>query len=213
MRAKLDLTLLGPHEIEIPAIFPRLAAPESYEPTSVPSSDYNCIAWAAERNDDWWWPDEDSHWPVGYARVVVIDSFIAVFFALGYRRCKSDSRDWGYRKVAIYVDDQGTPTHMARQLENGQWTSKLGHIWDISHPTLEHLYDSKYGKVSCFLRRRTVSWPLAILLSLVQGAWRIVSWLYHRMALSNRIAMVAVCTVSPVRSNFFRSRTIFLVGR
>lgn len=28
---------------------------EGFAQTSPASSDYNCIAWAAERTDEWWW--------------------------------------------------------------------------------------------------------------------------------------------------------------
>ena len=40
----------------------------------------------------------------------------------------------GYEKIAIYALD-GEPTHAARQLDTGRWTSKLGKHEDIEHDT------------------------------------------------------------------------------
>ena len=42
---------------------------------------------------------------------------------------------------------------MARQLENGQWTSKLGNDIDITHPTVEALEDGEYGTAVQYMRR------------------------------------------------------------
>jgi hypothetical protein len=57
----------------------------------------------------------------------------------------------------IYVDSSGTPTHMARQLSNGNWTSKLGDAEDIEHAQLEQLEGDIYGVAYQFLRRKISS--------------------------------------------------------
>ena len=54
---------------------------------------------------------------------------------------------------ALYTDAQGTPTHAARQLESGDWTSKLGKSVDIRHSTLAALGGEMYGRVAFLLRR------------------------------------------------------------
>lgn len=61
--------------------------------------------------------------------------------------------DDGYEKVALYVDNAGIPTHMARQLPNGEWTSKLGQLEDISHNDLDALEGTQYGRLYCILAR------------------------------------------------------------
>jgi hypothetical protein len=78
----------------------------------------------------------------------------------GYAVCATQSRvlENSIEKVAIYVDDAGGPTHAARQLADGTWTSKLGEWEDIQHNTLEAMEDSGglglgYGKVALVLRR------------------------------------------------------------
>lgn len=57
------------------------------------------------------------------------------------------------KKVAIYADQRGIPTHMARQLENGMWTSKCGELEDIEHETLEALQGFLYGSPIQFLSK------------------------------------------------------------
>jgi hypothetical protein len=165
--------ITDPHEVWVPANFPRLAAVGSYERTSDKTSEYNCIAWVAHITDDWWWPELDSYWPDPSATNPTLDGFRRVFHDRGFRKAKTADHDWGYEKVCVYLNG-GIPTHMARQLPSGKWTSKLGHGWDISHLTLEQLHDSVYGKAEEILRRRTVSLPLAIVLSLLQGFWRLI---------------------------------------
>ena len=61
-------------------------------------------------------------------------------------------------KLAIYGDEHGF-THVARQLENGRWTSKLGEQWDIEHE-LEAVAGQesawpayRYGSVVAFMSR------------------------------------------------------------
>jgi hypothetical protein len=46
------------------------------------------------------------------------------------------------------------PTHAARQLPNGRWSSKLGKLEDIEH-ALDDICGSAYGSVVPVLKRRT----------------------------------------------------------
>jgi len=43
--------------------FPHLKT-EQYKVTSLYSDEYNCIAWAANDTESWWWPSEDGYWPL-----------------------------------------------------------------------------------------------------------------------------------------------------
>ena len=56
-------------------------------------------------------------------------------------------------KVAIYLLN-GMPTHAARQLSTGKWTSKLGLSIDIEHDSPDVLDGPEYGKASIFLKRK-----------------------------------------------------------
>ena len=91
-------------------------------------------------------------------------SFQAVFEGMGYSECESDALEAGYEKIALYVDAEGVPTHAARQLQNGAWTSKLGDWEDIEHDSLmalesAPLMNSLYGTVALVLRRPVRSDP------------------------------------------------------
>jgi hypothetical protein len=133
--------------------FPNLAS-EGFTTTSPVSRRYNCIAWAAARDDAWWWPDPQlvCYWPDAVPRRETLDAFIAAFATLGYSLCPDGSTEDGFDRIAIYqLNEQ--PTHAARQLPDGNWTSKLGRNIDITH-TLRGLEGSDYGQVAVFLRRR-----------------------------------------------------------
>ena len=145
-------------------LFPNATRSNSSK-TSEKDGNYNCIAWAAERGPDeqeWWWPDPDEKkfeflgytWPPNVSREVNVESFIEAFQALGYGPCSDGSRESGWQKVVVYVDADNIPTHMARQLPDGRWTSKMGKNVDIIHATVEVLEGDEYGKATQYLRRR-----------------------------------------------------------
>jgi hypothetical protein len=125
--------------------------------TSCPDGVYNCIAWAAGDTNNWWWPDAAGHhwWPPGTPRELTLSAFIKAFGTVGYREWKNEnaSLENGYEKVSIYVDQQGNPTHAARQLEGGLWASKLGRHKDVQHATISAIEGGDYGSVVKILRR------------------------------------------------------------
>lgn len=136
------------------AIFPGLAG-KPYLVTSPPSKRYNCVAWAAEDMENWWWPGQDTtseYWPPGAPRLRTVDAFRQAFALLGYEVCDSADREAGFQKVAVYADDKGVPQHAARQLSDARWTSKLGQGEDIEHG-LEDLAGAFYGSVVLILKR------------------------------------------------------------
>ncbi len=134
--------------------FPNLLT-TGYEITSPDTIDYNCIAWAAEDNERWWWPDSQNidYWPTGVPREVTINAFMQAYQTIGYQVCDRPNLEPGFQKIAIYADSAGKPTHCARQLPNGKWTSKLGQDEDIQHETLEGLTGESYGNVACIMRK------------------------------------------------------------
>ncbi|MEC4986739.1 MAG: hypothetical protein SAJ37_21125 [Oscillatoria sp. PMC 1068.18] len=126
-----------------------------YQLTSPDTIDYNCVAWAAEDSDAWWWPDplDESYWPPEVAREETLEAFVNAFQTLGYEICENSALEIGFQKIAIYVS-QEKPTHVARQLNNGKWTSKLGSNEDIQHDTIEGLTGERYGQVACVMKRK-----------------------------------------------------------
>ena len=118
--------------------------------TSSRAFHYNCIAWAAGCNTRWWCPNKHGFWPSGVPREVTLPAFLAAFATLGYEES-------GYEKVALFVkpDASGNllPTHAAKQLSNGRWTSKLGALEDIEHMKVEDVSGPSYGTEIRFMRR------------------------------------------------------------
>ena len=136
------------------ARFPNLVRSE-YQVKSEETPEYNCIAWAAGDTSRWWWPVSPYYWPTEVSMEESLESFQIVFESIGYDECASDELEHGFEKVAIYVDTNGSPTHAAKQLENGSWTSKLGSSEDIEHSTLHALEGTglAYASVALILRR------------------------------------------------------------
>lgn len=141
---------------------------------------YNCIAWAANdpNKDHWWWP-VGGYWPPWGRREETVRCFVNTFRFLGYSVCKSSRREPGFEKVALYamhrsnsprevpqrlsaLNPDWAPTHMARQLPDGTWTSKCGGSEDITHLTLDALESygpCGYGCPVLYMRRLIpVSW-------------------------------------------------------
>lgn len=151
--------------LEKEAAFPNLRRGE-YEVTSVHNARYNCIAHAADRNDMPWWPPvegpvEGVYWPPGVPPEETVEAFVIAYKTAGRYTVETtvSNLEAGYEKVAIFADSNGTPTHAAKQLPCGAWTSKLGDWEDIRHDTLQAMEDDArnrglgYGKVAKILRR------------------------------------------------------------
>ena len=138
-------------------VFPKLS--DQNHSISSPSTDnYNCVAWAYEVSNKKMWPGapEDYYWPPDVADTDELQAMIKLFLNMGYVQCNNGQREDVFKKVAIYVNQEGHPKHVARQLESGQWTSKLGALEDIEHDTLDILEGESYGKATVFLKKRVV---------------------------------------------------------
>jgi len=135
-------------------VFPNLAT-SSAEEKSTETPNYNCIAWAANEKKQRWWPRASGYyWPANIRDDDSLEAFIEAFATLGYEPCTEAHQESGYEKLAIYVFSGGVK-HMARLLDNGKWTSKLGIDVDIEHE-LEDLtsnHQNGYGEAVQILRR------------------------------------------------------------
>ena len=120
--------------------------------TSPESLVYNCVAWAARDVTDWWNHERQFYWPEWAPRSPEIGALVQVFVGLGYAICDNGEKEDGYDKVALYALE-GLWQHTARQLEDGQWTSKLGRFEDITHPSPEDVVGEVFGNVHCIMRR------------------------------------------------------------
>lgn len=122
--------------------------------TSPDDPGYNCLAWAADDTRRCWHPSAFGglYWPGGPAEDTLA-AWIRAYKGLGFERSDSAEHETGREKLAIYADDSG-PSHVARQLPNGWWTSKLGPREDIEHE-LHALTGDQYGQVVAILSRAT----------------------------------------------------------
>ena len=80
------------------------------------------------------------------------DAFAAAFASLGYTVCQGEGLEAGYEKIALFADADGRPTHAARQLASGRWTSKLGKLEDVEHG-LRDLEGAIYGEAVLIMKR------------------------------------------------------------
>ena len=134
----------------IERVFPNLKD-TYYRITSPQTEKYNCIAWAANDQKNWWWPIYSGHWPQEAPRENTVRAFIIAYGLIGYSVCDNGDLELGFEKIALYTLN-GEPSHAARQLNNGNWTSKLG-IWEDIEHTLEGLTGNFYGVVAQFFKR------------------------------------------------------------
>lgn len=143
-------------------LFPGLQG-TAYRISSPRDDHYNCIAWAAGDTSNWWWPGDpvDSIWPPSVPHEVTMAAFRHLFSLLGYVECTGEELEVDVDKIALFADATGTPTHAARQLPNGLWTSKLGYLEDIEH-ALHNVAGDNYGSVAVLMKRplRAIPSPL-----------------------------------------------------
>jgi hypothetical protein len=122
--------------------------------TSEPTDEYNCIAWAMDDVQNFWWPSGKGYWPgrrKGQDLAPTLDVFRAAFATRGYSSCSDATLEHGVQKVALYGIGSAI-MHAARQLPSGYWTSKLGHHADIEHE-LQQIEGQQYGYVVAYMSR------------------------------------------------------------
>jgi hypothetical protein len=138
--------------------FPALSEHNSYV-TSHATKHYNCIAWAAGEDFRRWWPDPMGvgFWPASAPREVTMQAFLVAFATLGFEPCGDGAFEAGVEKIVLMGRGDATgwivPTHAARQLESGAWTSKLGSLEDIRHETVDVIEGPLYGEAVEYMSR------------------------------------------------------------
>ncbi len=112
----------------------------------------NCLGWALGDTNRWWEKGRGCYWPDEDIPDDAVEGWITVFEFSGYRKTDTSELEPGFEKVAICAK-AGEPTHAARQMSSGRWTSKLGWGHDIEHDTLKSLEGLAYGTVAEILKR------------------------------------------------------------
>lgn len=133
-----------------------------YKITSLPATAYNCVAWAIHEDFRRWSPEEDAAWPPHLEREEFLETWEAFFAYQGFEPCSGPEVDPGHEKIAIYfMEDEDHPgrqrgMHVARQIYDDWWASKLGGEEDIEHQ-LAALDGRMYGREHRFMRRPLLS--------------------------------------------------------
>ncbi len=96
---------------------------------------------------------ETAYWPTGIPREETLEAFVNAFATLGYEVEGDQPLEFVTDRIAVFVTPDGTPTHAARQLPSGGWTSKLGSWEDIGHVSISGIEGGVYGRVACILKR------------------------------------------------------------
>ena len=133
---------------------------EPFIKTSLATEKYNCIAHAVFNDSEWYEPAKPEYltfWPNDVPREYTIDAYFQLFESYGYSKCKNGDIEEGFIKIAFFysTNKYNNPDsfHAARQLSDGQWTSKLGESIDVSH-TLNAMSNSNYGEVIQFFKKK-----------------------------------------------------------
>ena len=134
-------------------LFPRVAAnPMALSITSPQEWTYNCVAWVLDYKDRWMEPSPAGVWPVPHSGFSVV-AYSEMFAHFGYEGCADGSLESGFEKIVIYGDTSARFSHVAKQLPDGRWSSKLGELSDVKHSTPDVLMSQLYGSPLMFMRR------------------------------------------------------------
>ncbi len=151
--------------------FPKLILDPNFKISSPINVNYNCIAWAGIRDDEFWWPEIEPYnldgvkykWPFNIENNDKLKFFIELYSKLGYIETSNNigNEHPKFRKIAVFIKIDplnldiltNTCTHAARQLKNGLWTSKLGRFHDIVHSNPYDLEGKAYGNIAIILKK------------------------------------------------------------
>jgi hypothetical protein len=148
---------------ELCGIFPKLLG-TSETITSEIDGNYNCVSWAIKDKSRWWEPFgiiiPSSRPPYYWHDDLPINknpqTIISFFAKYGFCLTENSEFEEHFEKIAIYIHE-GKYSHVARQLPNGRWTSKLGGLEDIEHDLTELENDIPiygYGKAQIFMAKK-----------------------------------------------------------
>lgn len=116
------------------------------------TSTYNCVAWVLGKMDAWYEPDLDYDWIAGLPMENDLATMQKFFEYFAFEGCEKPSlSDFSEEIIALFAKD-GIFTHVAKRLENGRWTSKMGNSYDVEH-SLTSISDGLYGEVVLYMRK------------------------------------------------------------
>lgn len=146
--------------------FPNSGPTDALEITSPTDLCYNCVAWSLGIDSHWVEPYLDNGakvepwavWPNTLDSGSSIETYVKMFRGEGFVKAVRGNREAGFDKIVIYWDKANkTFTHVARQMDDGQWWSKLGRASDVQHKEPHTLGPAGspggYGEVWGYMKR------------------------------------------------------------
>jgi hypothetical protein len=141
---------------EIAEKWPNLLLGTNFCYSSYKKRGYNCVAYAlGVENKDWDMlvfakmfglnKNDLDHSANGYA-IIFREKF-------GFEICQESEKEEGFKKIALYENNEGDFKHLSLQLENGKWTSKMGVYEDINHRDLNSISGDFYGHPVMFMKK------------------------------------------------------------
>jgi len=113
---------------------------------------YNCVAWISDITDENIDFSQDENGDL--VNDLSAAPYVSYFEKSGFKKCSNADLETGFEKIALFETPNGNFEHVARQLENGHWTSKLGEYEDIEHYDLQSLENTRYyGHAVIFMQR------------------------------------------------------------
>lgn len=146
--------------------FPNAIPVEALEITSANDLCYNCVAWSLGIDSRWVQPYAEGGvqvapwavWPNAEDRGSAIEIYTKMYRGEGFVKAIKGVREPGFEKIAIYWDKTSKQfLHVARQMEDGSWTSKLGRSSDVKHAKPDTLGPAGspggYGQLWGYMKR------------------------------------------------------------
>ncbi len=135
-------------------IWPKLRG-DSFQKTSDPTNSYNCVAFALGDTQNWHDDTRYGKWDDRAPRDGKVESYAKYFQLFGFVTCEEPVVENGFEKIALFATADGEFTHVAIQMSDGTWKSKLGSLEDISHAELTSISEGDYGTPRIFMKRET----------------------------------------------------------
>lgn len=134
----------------------------TWSPKSPRNPAYNCFAWAARESNFWVEPPGTAPWacwPNDLPEWDTVENYVRAYSRLDFEECEDGSLEPDMEKIAIFADADGAPTHAARQLPSGRWTSKFGKGIDFEHDLETLNGDPAVGTIVRYMRRASPGPP------------------------------------------------------
>jgi len=135
---------------------PSLRDSATWDPQSPRDPEYNCFAWAARDSERWWDPPgtaDWAYWPHDLPTWETLENYKRLYELEGFQGCDDATLSEGVEKIALFVGPDGAPSHAARQLPTGRWTSKLGKGIDLEHDLDTLDGDPTIGCLAAYMSR------------------------------------------------------------